>query len=105
MNADERGFPHKELSRRVIGIFFDVYNELGYGFLESVYENAMALALEAAGLRVARQVPIVVWFRGVVVGKFRVDLLVEDVLVVELKALRCWDPSHEAQVLNYLRGS
>ena len=68
MNADKHGFKHAELTEKIIGVFYDVYNELGYGFLESVYEESLAIALAAAGLRCERQVPVPVWFRGRQVG-------------------------------------
>ena len=74
MDAD--GLVHRELSERVIGAFYSTYNELGFGFLESVYESAFAIQLEQSGLLVRRQYPIVVNFRGHVVGEFRADLLV-----------------------------
>ena len=105
MNAEERGFKHKEITEKVIGAFFAVYNELGHGFLESVYENALSIALEDTELNVVRQQPIPVWFRGRQVGDFRADLVVESVLVVEIKASRSLEPSHEAQLLNYLKGT
>jgi len=105
MNADERGFKHRELTEKIIGVFYEVYNELGHGFLESVYEEAMAVALPQAGLKVERQVPLRVTFRGVVVGDFRADLLVESAVLLELKASRDIDPAHEAQLLNYLRAT
>lgn len=89
----------------MIGVFFEVYNELGYGFLESVYEAAMEVALRQAGLGVRRQVPIEVRFRGQTIGDFRGDLVVEGVLLIELKAAKAIDPAHEAQILNYLRAT
>jgi GxxExxY protein len=69
---------HADLTETIIGVFYDVYNELGYGFLESVYEAAMAVALREAGLSAMRQVAVPVWFRGNTVGDFRADILVED---------------------------
>jgi GxxExxY protein len=78
---------HDDLTERVIGVFYDVYNELGYGFLESVYREAMGLALTQSGLRVETEVPVPVSFRGVVVGIFRADLVVNGCLLVELKAV------------------
>jgi len=75
--ADNSNFKHRELTQRIIGVFYEVYEELGHGFLESVYEQAMAIALRQAGLRVDRQLPLVVTFGGEVVGDFRVDVLVE----------------------------
>lgn len=103
INADERGLKHKETTESIIGIFYDVYNELGFGFLESVYEHALALTLEQVGFKVRRQVPMAVWFRGVNVGDFRADLFVNDVVAVEIKASPGLERAHEAQLLNYLR--
>jgi GxxExxY protein len=105
MNADQRGLKCRDLTEKIIGVFYEVYNELGHGFLESVYESAMALALSQAGLNVERQSPLQVRFRGAVVGDFRADMLVERAILLELKAGRDLDPSHEAQLLNYLRAS
>jgi GxxExxY protein len=65
---------HHELTEKIIGVFYDVYNELGHGFLESVYEQALAFALVQAGMRVERQVPVSVWFRGQQIGDFRAEL-------------------------------
>ena len=98
------GFKHRDLTEKIIGVFYAVYNELGHGFLESVYEQALALALVQAGLNVQRQVPVVVWFRGQKIGDFRADMLVEG-LVLELKAARTIDQAHEKQLLNYLRAT
>src|SRR5690606_25938623 len=94
---------HRKLSERVIGAFFETYNELGFGFLESVYENALAMQLENLGLGVKRQHPIVVRFKQRVVGEFRADLLVEDRLIIEIKAVITLAAIHEAQLINYLK--
>ena len=101
----EIGLKHSALTDKIIGAFYDVYNELGYGFLESVYEEALAIALEEAGLRVQRQVSITVWFRGQDVGDFRGDLLIDGAVLLELKAGRTLDKAHEAQLLHYLRAT
>lgn len=101
----EIGLKHSALTDKIIGTFYDVYNELGYGFLESVYEEALAIALQEAGLRVQRQVSITVWFRGQDVGDFRGDLLVDGAVLLELKAGRTLDKAHEAQLLHYLRAT
>jgi len=93
---------HAQITQRLIGLFFDVYRELGHGFVESVYEEAFAVALEESGLRFERQVPLTVWFRGRLVGNFRADVVVEEAVLVELKAARILTPPHEAQLLNYL---
>jgi GxxExxY protein len=95
---------HEEITEKIIGIFYDVYNELGHGFLESVYEQSMAIALREAG-QVVQQAPITVYFRGQMVGEFRADLMVDDCVLVELKAARAIESAHEAQVMNYLRAT
>ena len=93
---------HAEITERLIGLFFEVYRDLGHGFLESVYEEAYGIALEESGLDFKRQVPLTVSFRGKTVGEFRVDAIVESAVLVELKAARALAPTHEAQLLNYL---
>lgn len=109
MNTDKHGSEqeliHHELTETVIGVFYDVYNELGCGFLESVYHKAMEIALRAAGFHVASEVPIPVFFRGQRVGDFSADIVVNDTLLLELKAVKEFDAVHEAQLLNYLRGT
>ena len=94
-----------KLTRSVIGCAFDVINELGDGFLESVYENALVVALEDAGLSVELQKAIDVNFRGRVVGNFYADLIVEDKVIVELKAVSSLAPEHSAQLINYLNAT
>lgn len=74
MNADGRRFKHEQITERIIRVYFDVYNELGYGFLESVYKQAMAIALESAGLKVEKELGLEARFRGQVVGVFKADL-------------------------------
>jgi len=96
---------YRELTEKILGVFYDVYNELGHGFLEQVYARSMEHALTTAGLRVSREVPIAVWFRGVQVGDFKADLLVEDKVLLELKAARTIDAAFEKQTLNYLRAT
>jgi GxxExxY protein len=103
MNADERRFKHQTLTRQVIGIFFEVYNELGHGFLESVYREAMCIALRSRRLDVLTEFPLAALFRGHVIGRFKVDLVVDGAVMIELKATRTLDSAHEAQTLNYLR--
>lgn len=93
------------MTEKIIGAFYEVYNELGHGFLESVYEHSMMIALCEAGLQVVRQAPITVHFCGQVVGDFRADLLVDNQVIVELKAARAIESAFEAQVLNYLRAT
>lgn len=95
---------HQELSERVIGLAIEVHKELGPGLLESAYESCLAIALVDAGLRGRRQVAVPLRFRGRDVGAaYRIDLLVEDRLVLEIKAVSAIEPIHEAQLLTYLR--
>ena len=90
------------LSERIIGCAYNVSNGLGAGFLEKVYENALAHEMRKAGLKVEQQRPLVVHYDGVVVGEYAADLLVEDCILVELKAVKDFDDAHMAQCLNYL---
>ncbi len=101
----ERNLLYASLTHAIIGCAFEVCNDLGHGFLESVYENAMIIALEDAGISVESQKPIDVSFRGRTVGNFYADLLVEDKVIVELKAVTALTPAHQAQVINYLNAT
>ena len=96
---------HAELTRSIIGCAFEVINELGAGFLESVYENAMLIALAGTGHTVQSQQSVTVHFQGKPVGDFYADLLVEHKVIVELKAVKALAPEHEAQVINYLNAT
>lgn len=96
---------HEALTEKIIGICFDVQNELGSGFLESVYHKALDVALTDAGLKVELEKPIRVNFRGRPVGQFFADLIVEDVILMELKAVKTLVPEHSAQVINYLNAT
>lgn len=86
-------------------MFYQVYNELGFGFLESVYHKSLVLALVSDGFRVCSPVVIPVWFRGKIVGDFEGDIMVERSVLLELKSARCLDSAHHAQLLNYLRAT
>jgi GxxExxY protein len=105
MQPDSIGLKHQELTEKIIGVFFDVYNELGHGFLESVYEQALAIALTDAGIKVQQQLPVAVWFRTRRVGDFKADMLADVKVLLELKAARTIDLAHEKQLLNYLRAT
>jgi GxxExxY protein len=96
---------HRDLTDKIIGTFYEVYNELGHGFIESVYENSLAIALRENGHEVFQQVDIPVWFRGKKVGDFDADILVDRCVILELKSARAIDPAHVAQLLNYLRAT
>jgi len=95
----------KRISERVIGCAMEVSNALGNGFLEAVYENALCIKLSKHGLSFARQQPLVVRYKGAVVGHYVADLIVDDRLLIELKALSMLLPEHTAQVMNYLRAT
>ena len=105
MKEDDSGLKHRDLTQKIIGVFYEVYNELGHGFLESVYETPFEIALTAKGLPVLRQIEVPVWFRGKKVGDFTADMLVDKCVLLELKAGRALDHAHEAQLLNYLRAT
>jgi GxxExxY protein len=96
---------HEELTEKVIGVFYSVYRELGYGFLESVYEEAMDLSLVESGLSVTRQLLVPVWYHGKKIGEFKADLVVNNLVLVELKADKQLEQVHESQTLNYLRAT
>jgi GxxExxY protein len=93
------------LSNRIIGCALTVANTLGSGFLERVYENALAHELRKAGLAIEKQRGITVMYDGITVGEYFVDLLVEDAILIELKTVRALDSAHRAQCLNYLRAT
>lgn len=96
---------YEELTGEILEACFEVSKELGTGFLESVYEKALMVALKQKGLKVENQVPLKVKFRGVIVGDFYADLLVEDKVLIELKAVNNLGNEHFAQILNYLKAT
>lgn len=93
------------ITEKIIGSAYKVANTLGYGFLEKVYENALAHEIRKGGLQVQQQVPIPVTYDGILVGDYIGDLLIEQKLLVELKAARNLDEVHLAQCLNYLKAT
>ncbi len=99
------GIKHKEITDKILKSFYEVYNELGDGFLESVYENALYVVLSGHGLSVERQKDISVFFRNNIVGVFKADFIVNEKVIIELKAVRSIDPAHEAQLINYLKAT
>lgn len=103
MLADE--LSDEQLTYRVNGCVFEVYRQLGHGFLEKVYENALVHELKQNGLAVEVQKPVAVHYKGQLVGEYQIDLLVENRVLLELKAQDKLHPAHEAQLLNYLRAS
>ncbi|MBE7474215.1 MAG: GxxExxY protein [Anaerolineae bacterium] len=106
MDIDEaRRLELNKITERIIGCAYTVGNTLGNGFLEKVYENALAHELRKAGLQVVQQYGIQVHYDGIVVGEFAADLLVEGCVLVELKAVKAFDEIHMAQCLNYLKAT
>ncbi len=96
---------HQEITSEIIAAFYAVYNTLGYGFLEKVYENALRIELEKRRLKVKKQMPIKVFYEGNIIGEYYADLLVADKVIVELKTADRIAKAHEAQLLNYLRAT
>jgi len=105
MHTTGSRYKHSELTDKIINAFYRVYNTLGYGFLEKVYENALVHELRKKGLKVVQQYPIKVKYDGVIVGDYYADLLVENLIIVELKSCEDIDPRHEAQLTNYLKAT
>jgi GxxExxY protein len=104
-DGQDAGLKHEEITKAIIGCAFEVINELGAGFLESVYEKALLLALRQKGLSAISQHPVKVLFRGECVGDFYVDVFVEEKVIVELKAAKAIAPEHQAQIINYLNAT
>ena len=96
---------HKNLTEKIIGACIEVSNELGAGFWESVYEKALLIALGEKGLTVKEQAAIEVRFRNQITGVLYADFLVENKVIIELKAVSSFKPEHEAQLINYLKAS
>ncbi len=98
-------FPHQELTKSLIGIYYDVYNELGYGFLEKVYQNAMLLELQSRGYEVETQKKVNVFYKKQIVGEYIPDIIVNQSVILELKCVEYMVESHESQLLNYLKAT
>jgi GxxExxY protein len=105
MNTDYKDIKYKELTEKIIGIFYRVYNNLGYGFLEKVYENAMMIEFKRDDIHAVSQYTIKVFYEGEIVGEYFTDILVDDKAIVEIKAVRNLALEHEAQLLNYLKAT
>jgi len=105
MISTDNNLIHSGLTEQIIGFAYDVYNKLGSGFLEKVYENALAVKLKKAGILVAQQSPIKVYFEKELVGEYFADLLVDDKVIVELKAVSELSKIHEVQLVNYLKAT
>jgi GxxExxY protein len=96
---------HKELSEKIIAGAYNVHKGLGYGFLEKVYKNALAIELEKAGLNYAQEVPLRVSYQGRIVGEYFADIVVDNKIIIEIKALSQIQPVHETQLVNYLKAT
>ncbi len=105
MNTDFQDFKHKEITDKIINVFYRVYNKLGYGFLEKVYENAMVIECEKDDISVVPQFPVKVSYEDKIIGEYFADLLVAGKVIVEIKAVKKLIPEHEAQLLNYLKAT
>ena len=100
-----KNFPHQELTKSLIGIYYDVYNELGYGFLEKVYQNSMVIELKSRGYLVENQKKLNVLFKNQIVGEYIPDIIVNDSVIIELKCVEYLIETHESQLLNYLKAT
>ena len=98
-------FLFEEITRKIIGSAFEVYKELGYGFLEKVYENALLIELRLKNLKAENQKPIRIFYKSEPVGDYIADILVENKIIVELKAEKEYNPKHQAQLINYLKAT
>lgn len=91
-----------DLTQSIIGCAYEVSNQLGAGFLEKVYENALTIELRSQGLSVSQQVPFKIRYKDVIVGDYFADLIVEEMVLIEIKTVRAFDNAHVAQCINYL---
>ena len=105
MDADLQDYKHSELTEKIIKVFYKVYNTLGYGFLEKVYEKALLLELKNLDLQALSQEPIKVLYNGIIIGEYFADVLVEDKVILEIRAVKTLTEEHEAQLLNYLKAT
>lgn len=105
MNTDEKDILYKELSYKIVGLSIEVHNKLGYGFLEKVYENALMVLFRRNVIKAKQQAPITIYFDGEPVGEYFADILVEDKIILELKAIEKIIDIHKAQALNYLKAT
>ena len=105
MDANENKILYKDLSYKIVGLAMQVYNKLGYGFLEKVYENALMVLFQREGIQAKQQAPIAVYFEGEVVGDYYADILVEDKIILELKSVEEIINAHRSQALNYLKAT
>ena len=101
----EIDYLHSDLTKKILRAYYSVYNELGYGFLESVYHNSMMIELKKLGLKCEKEKKIEVHYDGVLVGNYIADIVVEEKVILELKAVSKINPRHEIQLINYLKAT
>ena len=105
MNTDYQDFKYIKLTEKIIEIFYKVYNKLGYGFLEKIYENAMMIELKKGNINAISQFPIKVSYEGEIIGEYYADIIIDSRVIVEIKASKRLVEENEAQLLNYLRAT
>ncbi|MFV1976158.1 MAG: GxxExxY protein [Candidatus Scalindua sp.] len=105
MNADYQDYKYIELTEKIIEIYYRVYNKLGYGFLEKIYENAMMIEFKNENISAVSQSAIKVLYEGEIVGEYFADILISDKIILEIKAAKNIAEEHEAQLLNYLKAT
>ena len=98
-------YKHSELTEKIIGAFYAVYSALGYGFLENVYVKALIIELKLRGLTVNDELPIHVYYLGELIGEYYADIVVNELIILEIKAVKALVTEHEAQLLNYLKAT
>jgi len=100
-----KNFPHQELTKSIIGLYYDVYNELGYGFMEKVYHNAMLIELKKRGFEIDNQKKLNVLYKNEIVGEYIPDIIVNNKVILEIKTVEYLLDIHENQLLNYLKAT
>jgi len=98
-------YKHSELTEQIIGVFYTVYSALGYGFLENIYVKALMIELNRRGIKVNDELPIQVYYLGQIIGEYYADIVVSDLIILEIKAVKTLAVEHEAQLLNYLKAT
>ena len=101
----EMDYLHSDLTKIILRAYYSVYNELGYGFLESVYHNSMMIELKKLGLKCEKEKKIEVYYDGILVGNYAADIIVEEKVIIELKAVSKLNSQHEVQLINYLKAT
>ncbi|NLP22972.1 MAG: GxxExxY protein [Syntrophomonadaceae bacterium] len=105
MTNPDNNYKHTDLTEKIIGCAYQVYNALGAGFIEKIYENALMIELKNAALTAQQQYPVKVYYQGILIGDYVADIIVEDKVIVELKAVSQLTKAHEVQLVNYLKAT